>query len=224
MEMMRGTARAAAAARSARTGAISRRRRRRCGAGRKKNAPPSEAAAEAAPAKAPEPTLPPPPPEPTQKFEPPLDNIRGVPVLRVHELRLRADAACVACLKGPPRANRRATRPRTAIAPRRPARADVYYPTEQQWAGDPLEYINAIRPEAEKYGVLQHRRPAVVAARSSGCPADRRPALPHARAGGDRAAEPPGGAVVKRAQGERGQGASAALEAAGLSRAPSWDS
>ena len=28
----------------------------------------------------------------------------------------------------------------------------TFYPTEQEWAGDPLEYINAIRPEAEKYG------------------------------------------------------------------------
>ena len=29
----------------------------------------------------------------------------------------------------------------------------VYYPTEEQWANNPLDYINSIRPEAEKYGV-----------------------------------------------------------------------
>ena len=91
---------------------------------------------------------PPAPPAPTVAFEPPLREARGVPCFGCTSCGYSRHG-CDACLKGP--------RVRSCYAPEAAIHHDVppvptFYPTEQEWAGDPLEYINAIRPEAEKYG------------------------------------------------------------------------
>ena len=95
------------------------------------------------------PELPPPPPEPTVRFQHPVSNTAGVPCFGCHACAYSRHG-CDACLRGPPVRN--AYKPAEAIHHDVPS-VPVYYPTEEEWAGDPLSYINSIRPEAEKYGV-----------------------------------------------------------------------
>ena len=140
---------------------------------------------------------------------------QGRALLRMHELRVQ-QARLRRVLEGPARAV--ALRARGGDSPRRPARADVL-PHGAGVGGRPPG-VHKLHPRGGgEVRVLQHRRAAIVAA---GVPAAqrRRPALPHARAGGDRAAEPAGGAEQarerKRGQGARRAGSRGARRAGGL--------
>ena len=88
------------------------------------------------------------PPAPTVAFEPPLHEAKGVPCFGCTSCGYSRHG-CDACLKGP--------RVRSRYAPEAAIHHDVppvptFYPTEREWAGDPLAYISSIRAEAEKYG------------------------------------------------------------------------
>ena len=83
------------------------------------------------------------------RFQHPVSNTAGVPCFGCHACAYSRHG-CDACLRGPPVRN--AYKPAEAIHHDVPS-VPVYYPTEEEWAGDPLSYINSIRPEAEKYGV-----------------------------------------------------------------------
>ena len=88
------------------------------------------------------------PPAPTVAFEPPLHEAKGVPCFGCTSCGYSRHG-CDACLKGP--------RVQSRYAPDAAIHHDVppvptFYPTEEEWAGDPLVYISSIRAEAEKYG------------------------------------------------------------------------
>ena len=97
--------------------------------------------------------------------------------------------------------------------------APTYRPTEEEWAGDPLAYINSIRPEAEKYGVCN------IIAPDSWQPQFRLPGLDRLRfrtrvqAVNELQNRPAG--PSKRAREVEAE-ARAALEAAGLSLPPGF--
>lgn len=92
---------------------------------------------------------PPAPPRPTVAYAPPLAEAHGIPCFGCHECGYSRHG-CDVCLKGPK--VRSAHQPKSAVHHDVPP-VPTYYPTEAEWSGDPLTYINSIRPEAEKYGV-----------------------------------------------------------------------
>ena len=162
-----------------------------------------------------DPVPPPPPPEPTEAFEAPVESAAGVPCFGCHACGYRRDG-CDACLRGPK--VRSAYEPAAADHQNVPS-APTYRPTEEEWAGDPLAYINSIRPEAEKYGVCN------IIAPDSWQPQFRLPGLDRLRfrtrvqAVNELQNRPAG--PSKRAREVEAE-ARAALEAAGLSLPPGF--